>query len=386
MIPYGRQSIDQADIDAVVAVLQSDWLTQGPMLERFEQAMAQRCQADYAVAVCNATAALHIACLAADLGPGDRLWTTPNTFLASANCGRYCGAQVDFVDIDPLTWNLDANALAAKLEQAEHDGTLPKVVVAVAFSGQSCDMRRIAQLSERYGFTVIEDASHAVGASYAGRPVGCGEFADMTVFSFHPVKIITSAEGGMVLTNRPVLAQRLQRLRSHGMTRDAGQMTESSHGPWYYQQVELGFNYRMTDLQAALGLSQTNKLDGFIARRRELAARYHLLLDGLPLTLPGTQPEAESAWHLYVVRLRLADITLSHRQVFEGLRTAGIGVNLHYIPVHLQPYYRDMGFAEGDFPQAERYYAEAISLPMFPTLSYEQQVHVVEQLRRLLEE
>ncbi|QTH15897.1 UDP-4-amino-4,6-dideoxy-N-acetyl-beta-L-altrosamine transaminase [Pseudomonas corrugata] len=386
MIPYGRQSIDQADIDAVVAVLQSDWLTQGPMLERFEQAMAQRCQADYAVAVCNATAALHIACLAADLGPGDRLWTTPNTFLASANCGRYCGAQVDFVDIDPLTWNLDANALAAKLEQAEHDGTLPKVVVAVAFSGQSCDMRRIAQLSERYGFTVIEDASHAVGASYAGRPVGCGEFADMTVFSFHPVKIITSAEGGMVLTNRPVLAQRLQRLRSHGMTRDAGQMTESSHGPWYYQQVELGFNYRMTDLQAALGLSQTNKLDGFIARRRELAARYHLLLDGLPLTLPGTQPEAESAWHLYVVRLRLADITLSHRQVFEGLRTAGIGVNLHYIPVHLQPYYRDMGFAEGDFPQAERYYAEAISLPMFPTLSDEQQVHVVEQLRRLLEE
>ncbi|MDU9033839.1 UDP-4-amino-4,6-dideoxy-N-acetyl-beta-L-altrosamine transaminase [Pseudomonas corrugata] len=386
MIPYGRQSIDQADIDAVVAVLQSDWLTQGPMLERFEQAMAQRCQADYAVAVCNATAALHIACLAADLGPGDRLWTTPNTFLASANCGRYCGAQVDFVDIDPLTWNLDANALAAKLEQAEHDGTLPKVVVAVAFSGQSCDMRRIAQLSERYGFTVIEDASHAVGASYAGRPVGCGEFADMTVFSFHPVKIITSAEGGMVLTNRPVLAQRLQRLRSHGMTRDAGQMTESSHGPWYYQQVELGFNYRMTDLQAALGLSQTNKLDGFIARRRELAARYHLLLDGLSLTLPGTQPEAESAWHLYVVRLRLADITLSHRQVFEGLRTAGIGVNLHYIPVHLQPYYRDMGFAEGDFPQAERYYAEAISLPMFPTLSDEQQVHVVEQLRRLLEE
>lgn len=386
MIPYGRQSLDQADIDAVVAVLHSDWLTQGPTLERFEQAMALRCQADHAVAVCNATAALHIACVAAGLGPGDRLWTTPNTFLASANCGRYCGAQVDFVDIDPLTWNLDVHALTTKLEEAERDGTLPKVLVAVAFSGQSCDMRRIGQLSERYGFTVIEDASHAVGASYAGRPVGCGEFADMTVFSFHPVKIITSAEGGMVLTNRPDLAQRLQRLRSHGMTRDAGQMTESSHGPWYYQQVELGFNYRMTDLQAALGLSQLNKLDGFIARRRELAARYDRLLSGLPLTLPGLQPEAESAWHLYVVRLQLDGITLSHLQVFEGLRAAGIGVNLHYIPVHLQPYYRDLGFATGDFPQAERYYSEAISLPMFPSLSDEQQDYVVEQLHRLLEE
>ncbi|WP_339480399.1 MULTISPECIES: UDP-4-amino-4,6-dideoxy-N-acetyl-beta-L-altrosamine transaminase [unclassified Pseudomonas] len=386
MIPYGRQSLDQADIDAVVAVLHSDWLTQGPTLERFEQAMALRCQADHAVAVCNATAALHIACVVAGLGPGDRLWTTPNTFLASANCGRYCGAQVDFVDIDPLTWNLDTHALTTKLEEAECDGTLPKVLVAVAFSGQSCDMRRIGQLSERYGFTVIEDASHAVGASYAGRPVGCGEFADMTVFSFHPVKIITSAEGGMVLTNRPDLAQRLQRLRSHGMTRDAGQMTEPSHGPWYYQQVELGFNYRMTDLQAALGLSQLNKLDGFIARRRELAARYHRLLGGLPLTLPGLQPQAESAWHLYVVRLQLDGITLSHLQVFEGLRAAGIGVNLHYIPVHLQPYYRDLGFATGDFPQAERYYSEAISLPMFPSLSDEQQDYVVEQLHRLLEE
>ena len=385
MIPYGRQSLDQADIDAVVAVLQSDWLTQGPTIERFEQAMADRCQADFAVAVCNATAALHIACLAAGLGPGDRLWTTPNTFLASANCGRYCGAEVDFVDIDPLTWNLDADALKARLEVAEDNGTLPKVLVAVAFSGQSCDMRLIAELAERYAFTVIEDASHAVGASYAGRPVGCGDFAAMTVFSFHPVKIITSAEGGMVLTNRPELAERLQRLRSHGMTRDPQHMTEASHGPWYYQQVELGFNYRITDLQAALGLSQLNKLDGFIERRRELAARYDRLLASLPLTLPSPQPEAESAWHLYVVRLQLDRIKLSHRQVFEGLRAAGVGVNLHYIPVHLQPYYRDLGFAEGDFPQAERYYAEAISLPMFPLLSDEQQDFVVEQLRRLTE-
>ncbi len=383
MIPYGRQSLDQADIDAVVAVLQSDWLTQGPTIERFEQAMAERCQADFAVAVCNATAALHIACLAAGLAAGDRLWTTPNTFLASANCGRYCGAEVDFVDIDPLTWNLDTFALESKLEAAERDGTLPKVLVAVAFSGQSCDMRKIAELAERYGFTVIEDASHAVGASYAGRPVGCCEFAAMTVFSFHPVKIITSAEGGMILTNRVDLAERLQRLRSHGMTRDPQQMTEPSHGPWYYQQVELGFNYRITDLQAALGLSQLNKLDDFIERRRELAARYDRLLADLPLTLPSAQPEAGSAWHLYVVRLQTDRINLSHRQVFEGLRAAGVGVNLHYIPVHLQPYYRDLGFAEGDFPQAERYYAEAISLPMFPLLSDEQQDYVIEQLRRL---
>lgn len=384
MIPYGRQSLDQADIDAVVAVLQSDWLTQGPTIERFEQAMAERCQANFAVAVCNATAALHIACLAAGLAAGDRLWTTPNTFLASANCGRYCGAEVDFVDIDPLTWNLDAFALESKLADAERDGTLPKVLVAVAFSGQSCDMRKIAELAERYGFTVIEDASHAVGASYAGRPVGCCEFAAMTVFSFHPVKIITSAEGGMVLTHRADLAERLQRLRSHGMTRDPQQMTEPSHGPWYYQQVELGFNYRITDLQAALGLSQLNKLDHFIERRRELAARYDRLLAYLPLTLPCAQPEAGSAWHLYVVRLQADRINLSHRQVFEGLRAAGVGVNLHYIPVHLQPYYRDLGFAEGDFPQAERYYDEAISLPMFPLLSDEQQDYVIEQLRRLL--
>jgi len=384
MIPYGRQSIDQADIDAVVQVLKSDWLTQGPTIERFEAAMAERCEAGFGIAVCNATAALHIACLAAGLGEGDVLWTSPNTFLASANCGRYCGAEVDFVDIDPLTWNLDARALERKLESAEREGTLPKVLVAVAFSGQSCDMRAIGALSRRYGFVVIEDASHAVGARYAGRPVGCGEFADMTVFSFHPVKIVTTGEGGLVLTNRPELAERLRRLRSHGMTRDPGQMTEPSHGPWYYQQVELGFNYRITDLQAALGLSQLNKLDGFLTRRRELAARYQALLAHLPLTLPSLQAEAESAWHLYVVRVQTSRVTLSHRQVFEGLRAAGIGVNVHYIPVHLQPYYRDLGFALGDFPQAEAYYGEAISLPLYPLMTDEQQNQVIEQLQRLL--
>lgn len=384
MIPYGRQSLDQADIDAVVQVLESDWLTQGPTLERFEASMAERVAAGFAVAVCNATAALHIACLAADLGPGDCLWTTPNTFLASANCGRYCGADVDFVDIDPLTWNLDAEALARKLEVAEQAGRLPKVLVAVAFAGQSCDMRRIDQLAKRYSFTVIEDASHAVGARYAGRAVGCGEFAAMTVFSFHPVKIITTGEGGMVLTNRPELAERLRRLRSHGMTRDPAHMDEPSHGTWYYQQIELGFNYRMTDIQAALGLSQLNKLEAFIARRRALAARYQAALTGLPLTLPSPQVEAESAWHLYVVRLRTERLTLSHREVFEALRGAGIGVNLHYIPVHLQPYYRELGFKAGDFPEAERYYAQAISLPIFPAMSDAQQDCVIEQLQRLL--
>ncbi|WMN19436.1 UDP-4-amino-4,6-dideoxy-N-acetyl-beta-L-altrosamine transaminase [Pseudomonas piscis] len=384
MIPYGRQSLDQADIDAVVEVLQSDWLTQGPSIDAFERAMASRCQAAHGVAVCNATSALHIACLAAGLGPDDWLWTSPNTFLASANCGRYCGAQVDFVDIDPHTWNLDADALADKLQAAEIAGRLPKVVVAVAFSGQSCDMRRMAQLAERYGFILIEDASHAVGASYAGRPVGCGEFAAMTVFSFHPVKIITSAEGGMVMTNDAELADHLRRLRSHGMTRDPAQMSSSSHGPWYYQQTELGFNYRMTDLQAALGLSQLSKLDEFVKRRRYLAERYRQRLQGLALTLPQPQVEAQSAWHLYVVRLQSARLSRSHREIFEGLRAAGVGVNLHYIPVHLQPYYQELGFAEGDFPEAELYYAQAISLPMYPALSDEEQDYVVEQLRRLL--
>lgn len=384
MIPYGRQSLDQADIDAVVQVLESDWLTQGPTLERFEAAVARRCEAAHAVAVCNATAALHIACLAADLGPGDWLWTTPNTFLASANCARYCGAQVDFVDIDPLTWNLDAQALALKLEQAEQQGRLPKVLIPVAFSGQSCDMRAIAVLAERYGFVVIEDASHAVGARYAGRPVGCGDYAAMTVFSFHPVKIITTGEGGMVLTNRPELAERLRRLRSHGMTRDPAQMDEASHGPWYYQQVELGFNYRMTDIQAALGLSQLGKLEAFVERRRALAARYQTLLADLPLQLPTAQADAESAWHLYVVRLQTERIGASHRQVFEALRDAGVGVNLHYIPVHLQPYYRALGFAPGDFPEAERYYGQALTLPLYPALSEADQDTVIRQLQQLV--
>lgn len=384
MIPYGRQSLDSTDIDAVLEVLHGVWLTQGPTLERFERVVAEHCQAAHAVAVCNATAALHIACLAAGLGQGDALWTTPNTFLASANCGRYCGASIDFVDIDPHTWNLDADLLAEKLARAEHLGTLPKVLVAVAFAGQSCDMQAIAALALRYGFTVIEDASHAMGASYDGRPVGCGAYAAMTVFSFHPVKIVTTGEGGMVVTNDPQLAAHLQRLRSHGMTREPTQMDQPSHGPWYYQQVELGFNYRMTDIQAALGVSQMAKLAAFIARRRYLAERYGRLLQDLPLTLPSLEPLADSAWHLYVVRLQLPRIAASHREVFEGLRAGGIGVNVHYIPVHLQPYYRDLGFAEGNFPRAEAYYGEAISLPLYPGLTDAEQDQVVAQLRGLL--
>ncbi|WP_207238962.1 UDP-4-amino-4,6-dideoxy-N-acetyl-beta-L-altrosamine transaminase [Pseudomonas sp. GW456-L15] len=383
-IPYGRQSISQADIDAVVQVLESPWLTQGPTIERFERGLAEYCQAEHAVAVCNATAALHIACLAAGLGQGDLLWTSPNTFVASANCARYCGARVDFVDIDPHTWNMDANLLAQKLEVAERSGTLPKVVVVVAFAGQSADMQAIAELSRRYGFILIEDAAHAVGASYLGRPVGCGAHAAMTIFSFHPVKIITSAEGGMVLTNNPEYAERMRRLRSHGITSDPGLMQVPDNGLWYYQQLELGFNYRMTDLHAALGLSQMARLDEFVARRRELATRYQELLADLPLTLPTLQEGADSAWHLYVVRLDLSRISLSQKQVFDALRAAGLGVNLHYIPVHLQPYYQEQGFAEGDFPQAERYFLEALSLPLFPELTDALQDEVVAHMRRIL--
>jgi UDP-4-keto-6-deoxy-N-acetylglucosamine 4-aminotransferase len=384
LIPYGRQSIDASDIAAVVEVLQSDWLTQGPLIERFEQAMAQRCGAVHGVAVCNATAALHLACLAAGLGSGDWLWTSPISFVASANCGRYCGANVDFVDIDPHTWTIDAAALALKLENAARQGRLPKVVVAVAFAGQSADMRSLAGLARQYGFTLIEDAAHAVGARYAGKAVGCGEFADMTVFSFHPVKIITTGEGGMVLTNRGDLDQRLRLLRSHGITRDADQMTEDSHGAWYYQQLELGLNYRITDLQAALGLSQLARLDDFLDRRRALAARYQALLATLPVSLQAPQAEAESAWHLFVVRLQVDSLRRSHREIFDGMRAAGVGVNLHYIPIHLQPYYRELGFKPGDFPQAEGYYAGALSLPMYPGLSEAQQDQVVDSLRGLL--
>lgn len=384
MIPYGRQDITEADIEAVVAVLKSDFLTQGPQVPRFEQKVAQHVGARHALAVNSATSALHIACLALGLGPDDWLWTTPVTFVASANCGLYCGAQVDFVDIDPATYNLCPKALQAKLEVAEQQGRLPKVVVAVHMCGQPCDMAAIHALAQRYGFRIIEDASHAIGGKYQGEFIGNGRYSDITVFSFHPVKIITTAEGGMALTNCDELASRMALLRSHGITRDTDLMTHKPDGPWYYQQIDLGFNYRMTELQAALGVSQMERLDQFVARRHQLARRYDALLSDLPITTPWQHPDSYSGLHLYVIRLELEKINRSHRQVFEALREQGIGVNLHYIPVHTQPYYQQMGFKVGDYPEAERYYAEAISLPMFQTMTDEQQDEVNVAVRKAL--
>lgn len=384
MIPYGRQDITQADIDAVIGVLQSDFLTQGPMVPRFEQQVAEHVGASHALAVNSATSALHIACLALGLGPGDRLWTSPVTFVASANCGLYCGAQVDFVDIDPRTYNLCPQALERKLERAEREGTLPKVVVPVHLCGQPCDMQAIHKLAKRYSFKVIEDASHAIGGKYKGEFIGNGKYSDITVFSFHPVKIITTAEGGMALTNDAELANKMALLRSHGITRDPQQMTHETDGPWYYQQIELGFNYRMTELQAALGVSQMERLDQYIVRRHQLAARYNDLLAALPVVTPWQHVDSYSGLHLYVIRLQLDKVTRSHRQVFESLREQGIGVNLHYIPVHTQPYYAQMGFKPEDFPVAQAYYREAISIPMFQTMSNEQQDQVVAAIAKAL--
>jgi UDP-4-amino-4,6-dideoxy-N-acetyl-beta-L-altrosamine transaminase len=380
VIPYGRHEISEDDVAAVVAALRSDWLTQGPMVPRFEQAVAEYCRARHAVAVNSATSALHLACLALELGPGDRLWTSPNTFVASANCARYCGAGVDFVDIDPETGNMSVAALSEKLKRAERNGQLPKIVVPVHFAGQPCEMQAIQDLGRRYGFRIVEDASHAIGANYRGEPVGNCRCSDITVFSFHPVKIITTGEGGMALTNEEGLAAKMRRLRSHGITREAAEMANAPHGPWYYEQIELGYNYRMTDLQAALGLSQLARLDQFVARRRTLAQRYDRLLADLPLFRPLSSPE--SAWHLYVIRLH---DPVRRRAVFERLRASGIGVQVHYIPVHLQPYYQALGFKPGDFPQAEAYYSGAISLPLYPGLSEAAQDQVVEALALALE-
>jgi UDP-4-amino-4,6-dideoxy-N-acetyl-beta-L-altrosamine transaminase len=380
MIAYGRQDISQADIDAVIGVLRSVNLTQGPAIEQFERSVMDHTGSGHAVAVSSATSALHIACLALDLGPDDWLWTTPNTFVASANCALYCGAKVDFVDIDPRTYNLCPQQLEAKLIAAEKKGQLPKIVVPVHLTGQPCDMKAIHALGQRYGFKIIEDASHAIGGQYLGEPIGNGRYSDITVFSFHPVKIITTGEGGMALTQSAELAHRLRLLRSHGITRDPALMTQAMDGPWYYQQVALGFNYRMTDMQAALGTSQMKRLTDFVVRRHAIAGRYDQLLADLPLTLPLQNPDSHSAYHLYVVRLQLDRIGVTHRQVFESLRAKDILVNLHYIPVHTQPYYQRMGFQAGDFPQAERYYREAISIPMHVNLSDEDLIFVADSL------
>lgn len=384
MIPYGRQDISAEDIAAVRQVLESDFLTQGPRVPAFEQALASYCNVKHALAVNSATSALHIACMALGLGPGDILWTSPITFVASANCGRYCGADVDFVDIDPRTYNLCPAALEKKLIEAQAHGRPPKVVVVVHLCGQPCDMANIARLSRRFGFKVIEDASHAVGGHYQGRPIGNCEYSDITVFSFHPVKIITTAEGGMAMTNDASLAASMDRFRSHGITRDESLMVGTSDGPWYYQQLDLGYNYRMTELQAALGLSQMDRLDSYVKRRHQLAERYDQALKELPLTTPWQHPDSHSGRHLYVIRLDTSRASVSHRVCFERLRAAGIGVNLHYIPVHLQPYYRQFGFQTGDFPQAESYYQQAISLPLYPGLSEADQDRVVETLHGIL--
>ncbi len=384
-IPYSCQQVTEDDIAAVTAVLRSEYLTQGPVLPAFESAFAKAHGVAHAVAVSNATAGLHIACLALDVGPGSLVWTSPNTFLASANCARYCGADVDFVDIDPVTRNMSVAALAAKLEQAEAAGRLPQLVIPVDFAGLPCDLAPMRELADRYGFRILEDASHATGATYQGAPVG-SRYSDLTVFSFHAVKIVTTAEGGIVTAQDPALAHRLRLLRSHGMTRDPAELVNPPEGPWVYEQQVLGYNYRLTDLQAALGLSQFSRLAQMHARRIELADRYDELLAGLPLRLPAraATPDTVSAWHLYAVEVDAQRTGASRAQVFQALRDAQIGVNVHYIPVHLQPDFARFGFRRGDFPAAERYYAGAISLPLFPALTGEQQSRVVDTLRRAL--
>lgn len=384
MIPYGRQSITKADIDSVVNVLRSDFITQGPTIPRFEAAVSNRFNAKHAIAVNSATSALHVACIALGLEPGEFLWTVPNTFVASANCGRYCGSEIDFVDIDPATWNISVSELHEKLIWAEHNNCLPKIVVPVHFAGQPTEQEAIWKLAQEFGFRVIEDASHSIGAARNGEPVGSCRWSDITVFSFHPVKIITTGEGGMALTNSDELAERMSMLRTHGITREVASCLRMPSGPWYYEQQLLGYNYRLTDIQAALGLSQLERLDEFINRRNFLARRYNKELAGLPLQLPTLHARNQSSFHLYVVRLDRSATTKSHGTIFEELQASGIGVNLHYMPVHLQPYYRKLGFKQGQYPEAEKHGEEAITLPLYPGLTEGEQDKVVSALKQAL--
>jgi len=385
MIPYGKQDINQDDIDAVIEVLISDYLTKAPKVPEFENAILEYCGVDFAVAVNSATSALHIACLALDVGKDDLVWTSPISYVASANCALYCGAKVDFVDTDPVSYNLSIFRLQDKLERAvKNNLQLPKVVIPVHLSGQSCDMEAIYALSKEYGFSIVEDASHAIGSHYKGVPVGNCKYSDITVFSFHPVKIITSAEGGMATTNNPALADKMSLLRNHGVTRDAGKMTEKPHGDWYYQQIALGYNYRMTDLQATLGVSQMKRLDEFVQKRNQMAEYYDSSLGELPIVLPKQHPESKSSRHLYIIRLKLDELELSHKETFSQLRENGLGVNLHYIPIHLQPYYQALGFKTGDFPEAEKYYSEAVSIPLFSKMTDMEVEKVTQALSNVL--
>lgn len=384
MIPYGRQDISEADIKAVVDVLKSDFLTQGPTVPAFEKAVADYCDVQYAYAVNSATSALHIACLALGVGKGDLVWTSPITFVASANCALYCGADVDFVDIDAATYNMSVSVLEEKLIHAEKIGRLPKVVIPVHLAGQSCEMDKIYALGQKYGFYIIEDASHAIGGKYKGKVIGGCQYSDITVFSFHPVKIITTGEGGMCVTNNPKLAISLNRYRSHGIVRHASEMTHAPDGPWYYQQLDLGYNYRMTDIQAALGLSQMNRLDEFVQARHALAYRYNELLKEEWIELPWQHPDTYSGLHLYIIRLKKNKKGITHSQLFEKLRTAGILVNLHYIPVYRHPYYAAMGYNRNEYTQSESYYSEAISIPMFATLNESEQEFVVNSIKKPL--
>ncbi len=387
MIPYGRQDITQADIDAVIDVLQSDFLTQGPVVPAFEKAIADYCGAQHALAVNSATSALHIACLALGVGKGDSVWTTPITFVASANCALYCGATVDFVDIDSRTYNISVERLAEKLDLAEKAGKLPKVVIPVHLCGQPCDMAGIYALGQQYGFKIIEDASHAIGGRYKGEPIGNGRYSDITVFSFHPVKIITSGEGGMAVTNDPKLAKHMRLLRSHGISSAKEDMeVRPANEIWNYQQIDLGFNYRMTDVHAALGLSQLERLDAFVSQRHNIAKRYDALLADLPALTPWQHSDSYSGYHLYVIRLKLTDISKTQRQIYDAFYAKDVGVNVHYIPVYRQPHYEQMGFRTGYCPEAEQYYSEAISIPMYPGLTQEQQDFVVQTLRVTLAE
>jgi len=384
MIPYGRQDISESDIQAVVDVLRSDFITQGPVVPNFEKSVADYCGTQYAIAVNSATSALHIACLSLGVSAGDIVWTSPITFVASANCALYCGAQVDFIDIEPTTSNISIARLEEKLITAERENRLPKVLILVHFAGQACDMQLIAKLAQCYGFKVIEDASHAIGGKYKGEPIGSCSYSAITIFSFHPVKIITTGEGGMALTNDAAIANKMELLRSHGITRDEELMTHKSDGPWHYQQIVLGFNYRMTDIQAALGLSQMKRLDEFVNKRHIIANRYDELLGKLSVNIPKQQKDIYSTFHLYVIRLQLDEINKTHAKVFELLREAGVGVNLHYMPVYRQPYYNKMGFSAGYCPEAEKHYCEAISLPMYPTLSEVEQDLVVTALHEAI--